>query len=127
LIEVTASGEAVNDVFGPQAGVGLDLGGGSTLLHLGGKLRLMNNRIRQSGPEFDNAIVIDGNPETRFDNESNEFAWLGELEVTPTHHVSRNIAFRLGYQGLFLDNVAQAATQNGRQSEPEQISFHGWC
>ncbi|WP_246114563.1 hypothetical protein [Rubripirellula tenax] len=67
LIEETASGEATNDAFGPQAGVGLDLGGGNTLLHLGAKLGLMNNQVRQSGPAFSNAILIDGNPETTFD------------------------------------------------------------
>lgn len=125
LIEESARGEAENDAFGPQIGVGIDLGGGNTLLHLGSKLGFMNNQIRQSGPSYADAILIDGNPETVFDNDSNEFAWLGELEVTLSHYVSRCFALRLGYQGLFLDNVAQSASQNGRQAAPGQISFHG--
>ncbi|QDV45853.1 hypothetical protein Enr13x_57560 [Stieleria neptunia] len=125
LIEETARGEATNDAFGPQAGVGLDLGGGSTRLHLGAKLGLMNNQVQQSGPGFNDAIVIDGIAETTFDNDSNEFAWLGDLEVTLEHQVSRSVSFRLGYQGLFLDNVVQSATQNGQQSKASQISFHG--
>lgn len=85
----------------------------------------MNNNITQSGPAYDNALTIDGNPETRFDNDSDEFAWLGELSVTLQHFVSPSVSLRLGYQGLFLDNVAQSATQNGRQADASQISFHG--
>ena len=85
----------------------------------------MNNQIQQSGPSYATAIVIDGNPETMFDNDSDAFAWLGDLELTVTRYLSPNLTVRLGYQGLFLDNVAQSATQNGRQASPAQISFHG--
>jgi hypothetical protein len=125
MITETARGEAINEAIGPQIGAGLDLGGGNTLLHFGCKLGFMNNQIHQTGPSFDNAILIDGNPETTFDNQSNEFAWLGDLDVTVTRSLSPNITVRMGYQGLFLDNVAQSATQNGRQATPGQISFHG--
>ncbi|MEZ6090013.1 MAG: BBP7 family outer membrane beta-barrel protein [Pirellulaceae bacterium] len=125
LITETAQGEAENSAFGPQIGVGLDLGGGTTFLQLGGKLGLMNNRVTQTGAAYDTALTIDGNPETRFSNRSDEFAWLGELSVTLNHFVTRSLSLRMGYQGLFLDNVAQSARQNGRQAMAEQISFHG--
>ena len=123
VIEEAANGQSENSAFGPQVGAGLDLGRG--LLHFGGKVGFMNNRIRQSGPSYTNAILIDGNPETRFDNESDEFALLGDLEVTMTRYLTPNIAVRVGYQGLFLNNIAQSATQNGAQSDLGSIAFHG--
>lgn len=125
MIEEVARGDAKNEAFGPQVGGGIDFGGGSTFLHLGSKLGFMNNRIRQRGPGYQNALVIDGTPETSFQSKTDEFAWLAELELTLNHYVTDHVSFRVGYQGLFLDNVAQSATQNGRQADAAQISFHG--
>ena len=124
VIEETANGDAANDLFGPQVGLGMQMFGGS--FQFGGKIGFMNNQISQSGPSYTNAILIDGNPETTFDNESDTFVLLGDLEVTLTRQISSNLSIRLGYQGLFLDNIAQSATQNGGQAQPDEIAFHGF-
>ena len=126
VIEETADGSASNELFGPQFGLGFDVGLRNVLFRMTGKLGLMNNDIRQRGVSYDPAIVIDGNPEPTFDNESDEFVWLGDIEASISYHLSRCFAMRLGYQGLFLDRIAQSALQNGSQASPSDISFHGF-
>jgi hypothetical protein len=125
VINEIASGQADNSLIGPQIGLLMDVGSGSTQLRMASKLGLMNNRIAQSGPAYDNAITIDGNPEPRFDNESDQFSLLGEFDILLTYHVTHHSSLRLGYQGIFLDNIAQSATQNGRQATPKNLWIHG--
>jgi hypothetical protein len=125
VITERASGEVENRALGPQVGVGFDFGGGSTFIHFGSKLGFMNNQIEQFGPGYLDAITIDGNPETTFRSKNDEFAWLVDLDITGHYFISNHIAIRVGYQGLFLDRIAQAATQRGQQALADDISFHG--
>ena len=124
-IAETAIGEADNSLFGPQIGLFQDVGNRITELRMGGKLGFMNNRIKQFGPAYDNAITIDGVPEIRFDNEIDEFAFLGEVSLTLSHHFTRHLSLRVGYQGVYLDSIAQSATQNGQPATDRNLWIHG--
>ncbi|MEM7478274.1 MAG: BBP7 family outer membrane beta-barrel protein [Planctomycetota bacterium] len=125
VITETASGAADNVLLGPQIGLLQDIGLGRTQISLGGKLGFMNNRVDQFGPAYTSAITIDGNPETVFVNENDDFALLGELSATLSRHVTPNLSFRSGYQGIFMDSVVQSATQNGSLASPGTLWVHG--
>lgn len=124
-INEVVNGEAENVLLGPQLGLLLNYGIGQTQLRIGSKVGLMNNRVDQLGPAYTNAITIDGNPETTFQNEEDQFALLGDLNVTVERHFTQHLSFRAGYQGIFLDNIAQSATQNGQVATPDTLWVHG--
>jgi hypothetical protein len=125
VINEAAAGSAENEAFGPQAGIGLNIEIGRNMLSFGSKLGLLNNRIHQTGPSYNNAIVIDGVPETTFQSNVDELLWMGDIEVGLTRYVTPHFALRIGYQGMFLDQVVQASSQNGRQAAAENLWFHG--
>jgi hypothetical protein len=124
-INEAASGSAENQAFGPQAGLGVNIDVGRNVLRFGSKLGLLNNRTDQTGPSYNNALVIDGTPEPTFRRDADEFLFLGDIEVSLTRYLTRNATLRIGYQGLYLDSVVQSSTQNGRQAEAGNLWFHG--
>lgn len=125
VINETAAGSAENEAFGPQAGLTLDIDIGRYLLSFGSKLGLLNNRTDQTGPSYNDALVIDGTPEPTFRRDADELMWLGDLEINLTRAITQHATLRIGYQGLFLDQVVQSSAQNGRQAEAENLWFHG--
>lgn len=125
-INEVASGMAENTAIGPQIGIGLDLAiADNTVLYLSSKLGLMNNDIEQRGPSYIDSLAIDGTPDPIFVDERDEFLFLGDIELMLIRFLTRNLGLRIGYQGLFLDNVAQAAEQNGNLAPNGNVSFHG--
>jgi len=121
----TALGEAENRLFGPQVGLDLDVPWYRTLLQFGGKLGFFNNRSRQSGPAYVNALVIDGNPESTFTVDSDEFTFAGELDLLFHRGLTPGLSVHIGYQGLYLDNVVQSAAQVGSPAEGDVLWLHG--
>ena len=124
-IDETAAGSAENEAFGPQLGIGLNIEIGRNLLSFGSKLGLLNNRTHQVGPSYVDALVIDGVPETTFRTDVDELLWLGDIDVSLTRYITPHLTLRIGYQGLFLDQIVQSSTQFGRQAEADQLWFHG--
>ncbi|WP_182865103.1 BBP7 family outer membrane beta-barrel protein [Rhodopirellula sp. JC639] len=124
-VQETAMGRAENQLFGPQVGMNLDIEVDRTLLQIGGKLGFFNNQTNQSGPAYSNALVIDGTPESMFDVDADEFTFAAEIDVLIRRTITRCLAIHLGYQGLYLDNVVQSASQNGGPSDGESLWLHG--
>ncbi|MFG0254442.1 MAG: BBP7 family outer membrane beta-barrel protein [Rhodopirellula sp. JB053] len=124
-VNETALGEAENRLFGPQFGLDLDIAVERTLLQFGGKLGFFNNRTNQTGPAYTDALVIDGTPESTFETDADEFTFAAEIDVLLQQSISRCFAMHVGYQGLYLDNVVQSASQVGGPSEGETLWLHG--
>ena len=124
-IDESAVGFAENEAMGPQAGIGLNIDIGQTTLSLGSKFGLLNNTTHQTGPSYLDALVIDGTPESSFENESDELMWLADIEVSIVRSITSRASLRIGYQGLFLDRIVQSAAQNGGQAEAENLWFNG--
>lgn len=86
---------------------------------------LLHNDATQSGPSYTSGLQIDGvNGPTFFERDT--FASLqADLDTTLEYHLTENIIGRFGYHGIFFSDVVQAASQNGRATEAEEIAFHG--
>lgn len=124
-VSETAFGQAENRLFGPQFGLELDVATDRMTLQFGGKLGFLNNRTSQSGPAYVNALVIDGTPESTFSSDADEFTFTAEIDVMIQRFLTRSIAVHAGYQGLYLDNAVQAASQVGGPAEGSNLSLHG--
>jgi hypothetical protein len=121
----TALGQAENLLFGPQLGLDLDIAVDRTLWQFGGKLGFLNNRSNQSGPAYADALVIDGAAESMFETDSDEFTLLAEIDVMIQRAVTHCFAVHIGYQGLYLDNAIQSASQTGSPAKGRSLWFHG--
>lgn len=124
-VNETAIGRAENELFGPQFGLDVDVAIDRTLLQFGGKLGFFNNQSTQSGPAYVDALVIDGAPESMFEVDSDEFTFAAEVDVMIQRMITPCLAVHVGYQGLYLDNIVQSASQIGGPADGESLWLHG--
>ena len=124
-VNETAFGRAENRLFGPQLGLELDIPVDRTLFQCGGKIGFLNNRTNQTGPAYVNALVIDGTPESMFEVDADEFTFSAEIDLLLQHAITQCIAVHVGYQGLYMDNVAQSASQIGGPAKGRSLWLHG--
>ncbi|MEM1227827.1 MAG: BBP7 family outer membrane beta-barrel protein [Planctomycetota bacterium] len=125
VVSERAFAESENRLFGTQFGIELDIAVHRTLFQVGTKLGLFNNRTSQVGPAYSDALVIDGVTDPTFDLDSDHFAFLADFDVMLQQRLTDRIAVHVGYQGWFLDRVAQAASQRGGPTDEENLWFHG--
>ena len=125
VVTESAFAEASNSLFGAQFGLELDIAVHRTLFQVGSKVGLFNNRTNQTGPAYADALTIDGVAESTFDLDTDQFTVLLDFDVMLQQNLTERISFHVGYQGWFLDNIAQAASQSGGPTDEENLWFHG--
>ncbi|MEM9365510.1 MAG: BBP7 family outer membrane beta-barrel protein [Planctomycetota bacterium] len=125
VVSERAFAEATNRLFGAQFGIELDIAVHRTLLQVGSKVGFFNNRSNQTGPAYADALTIDGVAESTFDLDTDQFTVLLDFDALLQRQLTDRIAIHVGYQGWFLDRVAQSASQRGGPTDEENLWFHG--
>lgn len=118
-------GEAENFMLGPQAGIGYGKSIGPLWIDGFLNLVLLHNSMQQSGPAFNNAIVIDGVNEPRFSVEESDVTYAAEFGSNAVLPIFERLQLSVGYRGLKLDEVLESANQNGDPAGRSRVSFHG--
>jgi len=97
-----------NNLFGLQLGRGLNYRSGRWQLNAGGKAGLYVNAASQRVRLHDNNNTL---LRRSYGNSTASAAFLGEVDLTATYHVTSHCAVRGGYQLLWIEGVAEAPSQ----------------
>lgn len=86
---------------------------------------LLHNDVTQRGPSYTSGLQIDGVDDPRFFERDTFASFQADLDTMFEYQLTENIIGRFGYHTLFFSDVVQAASQDGRAAEAEDIAFHG--
>ncbi|MEM8666817.1 MAG: hypothetical protein AAGG48_04840 [Planctomycetota bacterium] len=86
---------------------------------------ILNNQIKQRGPRYTTALVLDGVADPTFSTEDQEVSIFADLEASVAYPICQSTFVRLGYQGIFMDNAVTVTNQQGSPANPDSLEFHG--
>ncbi|MEM9366862.1 MAG: hypothetical protein AAGD07_12785 [Planctomycetota bacterium] len=118
-------GSADNAMFGVHAGFRTGWFYRRSVWSLNVLGGVLNNRIKQTGPRYATALVVDGVADPLFSIESEEVSIFADIEGSIAYPILPSTYVRVGYQGVFMDNVATVTRQAGSPDEPDAMEFHG--